>query len=346
MGGARFVVGFSYTAEDRALVAPLAEELACRCGRQRVLFDLFHEAVLARHDLDVYLPRLYRDETELIVEMLRPAYPSKRWYGLEWRWIRQLIVNHDQGQIMLLRVGNPGDLSDLGIVAGDGYPDVTGRPVGEISDLLSERMADQGIPIPEAADPGGAGGAVGPILPPLVDQVDSSFALNPTRVPFMAPDLPIGFVQRPKQFEALRGLLLEGERKDSVAITTALTGAGGFGKATLAAALCHDEDIIEAFDDGILWTTLGETPDLTGALAKLHAGLTGERPAFKDGEDAATSLAERLEGKNCLVVIHDVWDRAHLEPFLRGGPGCARRSPAACYRWPPMCRPSGCRWMR
>jgi hypothetical protein len=145
-----------------------------------------------------------------------------------------------------------------------------------------------------------------------------------TRVPFMAPDLPIGFVQRPKQFEALRALLLVGERKDPVAITTALTGAGGFGKTTLAAALCHDEEIIQAFDDGILWTTLGETPDLADALAKLHAGLTGERPAFKDAEDAATSLAERLEGKNCLVVIDDVWDPAHLEPFLRGGPGCAR----------------------
>jgi hypothetical protein len=145
-----------------------------------------------------------------------------------------------------------------------------------------------------------------------------------TRVPFMAPDLPIGFVQRPKQFEALRALLLEGERKDPVAITTALTGAGGFGKTTLAAALCHDEEIIQAFDDGILWTTLGERPDLADALAKLHAGLTGERPAFKDAEDAATSLAERLEGKNCLIVIDDVWDPAHLEPFLRGGPGCAR----------------------
>jgi hypothetical protein len=162
------------------------------------------------------------------------------------------------------------------------------------------------------------------MLPPLVDQVDSSFALNPTRVPFMAPDLPIGFVQRPKQFKALRGLLLEGERQDPVAITTGLTVAGGFGKTTLAAALCHDEEIFQAFDGGILWSTLGETPDLADALAKLHAGLTGERPAFKDAEDAATSLADRLEGKNCLIVIDDVWDPAHLEPFLRGGPGYAR----------------------
>jgi hypothetical protein len=31
----------------------------------------------------VYLPRLYRDETELIVVQLSANYPSKRWCGLE-----------------------------------------------------------------------------------------------------------------------------------------------------------------------------------------------------------------------------------------------------------------------
>ena len=71
--------------------------------------------------------------------------------------------------------------------------------------------------------------------------------------------------KRPKPFEALRALLLEWEIKDPVAMTTALTGAGGFGKTTLAAALCQDEEINQAFDDGILWTTLGETPDLADA---------------------------------------------------------------------------------
>jgi hypothetical protein len=144
------------------------------------------------------------------------------------------------------------------------------------------------------------------------------------RVPFMAPDLPIGFVQREKEFDQLRSLLLDPERRDPVAITTALTGAGGFGKTTLAAALCHDDAILQAFDDGILWVTLGETPNLADALAKLYAGLTGERPSFKDAEDAATTLAEKLERKTCLIVIDDVWDPAHLRLFLRGGEGCAR----------------------
>ena len=69
------------------------------------------------------------------------------------------------------------------------------------------------------------------------------------------------------EYEALKNLLLTPDRSQPVAITTALTGAGGFGKTTLAAALCHDEDIMENFDDGILWVTLGQTPDVLGSAA-------------------------------------------------------------------------------
>jgi replicative DNA helicase len=151
--GARFAVGFSYAGENHALVAPLAEELARCCGLQRVLFDRFHEAELARPDLDVYLPRLYRDETELIVVLLSPDYPNKRWCGLEWRWIRQLIVTHAQERIMLLRAGDPGDLSELGILAGDGFLDVSSRAAADISSRILERMVQQGIRIPKVAQP-------------------------------------------------------------------------------------------------------------------------------------------------------------------------------------------------
>ena len=144
------------------------------------------------------------------------------------------------------------------------------------------------------------------------------------RVPFMAPDLPPHFVQRPPEYDALKNLLLTPDRSQPVAITTALTGAGGFGKTTLAAALCHDDDILENFDDGILWVTLGQTPDVLGALLTTYAALTGERPGFAGVEDAAFQLAQKLEQRTCLLVIDDVWDAAHLRPFLRGGKSSAR----------------------
>jgi len=144
------------------------------------------------------------------------------------------------------------------------------------------------------------------------------------RVPFMAPDLPENFVQREEEFRQLKNLLLSADRKEPVAITTALSGAGGFGKTTLAAALCHDDDIIENFDDGILWVTLGQNPNVMSGLVTVYAALTGERPGFASEEDAVNYLSQKLEDRICLLVIDDVWDDSHLRPFLRGGKGCAR----------------------
>jgi WD40 repeat protein len=138
------------------------------------------------------------------------------------------------------------------------------------------------------------------------------------RVPFMAPPLPAGYVPRPRESEALVSLLLA---DGGATRPTALRGPGGFGKSSLAAALCHDDRLIEAFDDGILWTTLGPAPNLLAEMQKLYGALTGERPGFVDVDDASRELAQRLEGKNCLIVIDDAWSPAHLRPFLfAGGP--------------------------
>src|ERR1700681_3077044 len=93
------------------------------------------------------------------------------------------------------------------------------------------------------------------------------------RVPFMAPEIPPHFVERPSEYAALKNLLLSPDFRQPVAITTALSGAGGFGKTTLATALCHDPDIVENFDDGILWVTLGQTPDVLGSLLTAYAAL-------------------------------------------------------------------------
>ncbi len=141
-------------------------------------------------------------------------------------------------------------------------------------------------------------------------------------VPFMVDDLPRDFVPRPVEFNALRDALLAEGRDAPVAITAALRGAGGYGKTILARALCHE--LRAEFPDGVLWVTLGETPDIIGGAIKLYDALTGERPAFVDTEDAAQKLAEALGEKRCLLVVDDVWNAAHLRPFLRGGPGCTR----------------------
>ena len=46
------------------------------------------------------------------------------------------------------------------------------------------------------------------------------------KVPFMAPDLPEHFVQRPEKFAPLKQQLLDADFDNPVAITTALKGCG------------------------------------------------------------------------------------------------------------------------
>jgi WD40 repeat protein len=144
-----------------------------------------------------------------------------------------------------------------------------------------------------------------------------------TRVPFMAPPLPPTFVRRQREIETVIDVLLAGVRGGASA-ATALRGPGGFGKTTLATAIAHDDRVLDAFDDGILWTTLGPTPNLLNEIVKVYAALTGTRPGFVDVDDACRELALTLEHKNCLLVIDDTWSVAHLRPFMRGGAGCAR----------------------
>jgi WD40 repeat protein len=144
------------------------------------------------------------------------------------------------------------------------------------------------------------------------------------RVPMMAPEPPADFVQRPVEFNALKKKLLDA-KGDSVAITAALRGAGGYGKTTLAKALAHDPDIEDAYFDGILWVELGEKPEnLLSIVADLIEILSGERPGLENLNSAAAKLGEALGDRRILLVIDDAWREQDLRPFLQGGRNTTR----------------------
>ncbi len=131
------------------------------------------------------------------------------------------------------------------------------------------------------------------------------------------------FVPRPTEMHALRAMLLDA-RGDAVGITTAFTGSGGMGKTTLALALAHDQRIQSAFYGGQLLVELGQQPNLLLVLRAALLDLTGENSDAETLKQATEKLASALADRRILLVIDDVWNWLHLEPFMQGGPGCAR----------------------
>src|SRR5215470_16334063 len=137
----------------------------------------------------------------------------------------------------------------------------------------------------------------------------------------MADPLPAEFIQRPAEFEALMRLLLAQNRESPVGITAALRGAGGYGKTTLATAICHDQRIRITFKDGTLWVTLGESASqltLINEITSLCRHLSGERESFTSLNEATSRLIELLGDRDLLLVIDDVWNLDHARPFLQG----------------------------
>ncbi len=151
------------------------------------------------------------------------------------------------------------------------------------------------------------------------------------RVPYMKGHISDTFVPRPVEYCILRDAVLAKPQGDdrgaTIALTAALVGAGGYGKTTLANALCRDDEVQAEFTDGIIRVEVGkERDDVRGLIVDVieKLDLKGRRPGFEDVNVASEHLAELIGERRLLLVIDDVWREKQLRPFLLGGPSCVR----------------------
>jgi TIR domain/Tetratricopeptide repeat len=142
-----YQIALSFAGEQRPLVAAVADRLAATLGREQVFYDEYHEAELARLNLDTYLQAIYHDRSRLIVLFFGADYEQKEWCGLEWRAIRDLI-KRKSGNIMPVRVDS-GEVS--GLFGIDGYLDARKRSPEEIAARILERLNRLEPPSPIAA---------------------------------------------------------------------------------------------------------------------------------------------------------------------------------------------------
>jgi hypothetical protein len=115
----------------------------------------------------------------------------------------------------------------------------------------------------------------------------------------------------------------------TVAVTTGITGAGGFGKTTLARMACQDPAVTRVFGNRIGWVTVGRDTDravLTGLIGGAVSRFGGDGGPFAGVEEAGEALAGVLAGRGGrrLLVIDDVWTAGQLAPFAMAatGTGC------------------------
>jgi WD40 repeat protein len=134
-------------------------------------------------------------------------------------------------------------------------------------------------------------------------------------------------VDRPAEVDQIV-VALRRRRGGTVGITTAVHGAGGFGKTTVAKMVRADRRVLRRFRGRVYWVTLGRDVGKQ-ALAGLVNGLIGQvepgRAATStDARQAAEQLAAVLAaGPQRLVVLDDVWSEEQLAAFPVAG-RCAR----------------------
>ncbi|MEJ2855066.1 MULTISPECIES: NB-ARC domain-containing protein [unclassified Saccharothrix] len=116
----------------------------------------------------------------------------------------------------------------------------------------------------------------------------------------------------------------------TVGITTAVHGAGGFGKTTVAKIVRADLRVLKQFGGRVYWVTLGRDVRTPALIAERVNDLItrlepGKPVSFTDPGQASEHLAALLaDGPARLLILDDVWYPEQEAAFPVKGTKCAR----------------------
>ena len=144
-------------------------------------------------------------------------------------------------------------------------------------------------------------------------------AAQPGPAPGTAPPPPALMVGREAAMAEMRARLAGPAATE---LLTVVRGWPGVGKTTLAAALAHDEQLGQAFPDGVLWAALGPDADPFPVLGSWLTALGVDPGDLPGVEERIGRLAAQLLHRRMLLIVDDVWDAAQAQPFFVGGRDC------------------------
>ncbi len=313
----RFRIAFSFAGEQRDFVEQVAALLAERFGEAAILYDKYYEAEFARARLGRHLPKLYHEQSELVVVVICRDYPNKEWCGLEWDAIFDLLKQRREGEVMLSRFDHA---TIEGLYSDAGYVELDDKTPEQAARLILERLAvNEGRPKDFYTK----------LLPPDGRVAQTSI---PHNLPRLQP-----FFGREAELAQIREAL-DPENRTWGAL---IDGPGGMGKTSLAVRAAYD-CTPEQFDRLVFVSVKNRELDDAGArevgdflipgllemLNELARQL--DRPdILKEPEDLRVRLLhEALRGEQALLILDNLEslpkpDRDRLFTFVKRLPqGC------------------------
>jgi hypothetical protein len=288
--GFDFDVAFSLAGEQVSKVEPIAALL-----KGRGLSVFFYEWTevhrgLPSVDLKAHLAALYGSRCRLVVPVLSADYQSKRWTRDENEVVHRVLIRKERGDAVFLLAADDTSVS--------GYlPDV------DAAFSLSRHA-------PEALAEAIAG---------RVEQLKArEGSTRRSRGLSGVPPLPADHVVRTEELGLLQQALTAAAGS-SAPLATVLVGMGGIGKTRLAQTICQPEHRPARYEDAA-WIPVGQSPEDLPARVRQAARELGEDDRDYVGDAAVWArYRELLQTRPILVVLDDVWDAAHLRPFLVEG---------------------------
>ncbi len=138
MSDKRFRIAFSFAGEKQDFVAEVAAILAKQFGQEKILFDDFHEAEFSKARLGRSLPKLYHEDSDLVVVVICRDYGQKEWPGLEWDAIFDLIKKRREEEIMLCNFDRA---TVEGLYSDAGFAKLDDKTPEQAANLILERLA-------------------------------------------------------------------------------------------------------------------------------------------------------------------------------------------------------------
>ncbi|HEV7892730.1 MAG TPA: tetratricopeptide repeat protein [Pyrinomonadaceae bacterium] len=313
----RFRIAFSFAGEKRDFVAQVAAILAERFGEEHILYDKYLEAEFARARLGRYLPKLYHEESELVVVVVCGVYSHKEWCGLEWDAIFDLLKQRREDEVMLVRF----DYATVeGLYSDTGFIELDDKTPEQAAKLILERLAlNEGKPKNFYTKPSSPDGA-------------AHHTSIPNNLPHLQP-----FFGREDELAQIREALDPDNRTWGALID----GPGGMGKTSLAVRAAYDckpddfNRIVfvsvknrELDDDGVRELGVFVLPGFLEMLNELSRELGRADITKAPEDDRIRLLLEALRDERVLLILDNLEslpksDRDRLLTFVKRLPqGC------------------------